>query len=358
MFLHKTSQILHILDRGLWQNAMAEIENVSWPSAGTAQNFLRARLQFFPAGEEQNRIQVALHGAAKFQAAPAFVQRNAPVEPNHLGSGFFHRRKKSGAIRTEINDWRSAALQALHQMGNMREHIATVIVHAQTADPTIEDLNHVRTGAHLLSSVFGDYADQLSHQLIPVRGRVVHHLLGMDIVPRSAAFDHVAGKREWRTAESNHWQAIAKVLGHQSYRFTDISQLGCTISAQMRDVLFGPNRLLDDRTFPRAEVKREFHDLEWQKEIGEDDSCIHPQCFGSADRYCGRQRGILADLQQRMLFADSAVFGHVASCLTHEPHRRTLSRHRFAGSHENGIRRGHELLNVAFSRVSMRSTAS
>src|SRR5260370_431941 len=116
----------------------------------------------------------------------------------------------------------------------------------------------------------------------------------------------------------------------------------------MRDVLFGSNRLLDDRTLTGAEVKREFHDLEWQKEIGEDDRCIHPQCFRSADGYFGRQRGILADLQQRMLLADSAVFSHVASCLTHEPHRRTLYRHSFAGSHEDGIRRGHELLNVAF----------
>src|SRR5260370_3771319 len=124
MFLYKASQILHVLDRRLWQNAMAEIENVSRPSAGTPQNFLRARLQFLPAGEEQNRIQIALHGAAKFQAAPAFVKRNAPVEPNHFRSGFFHRRKKSGAIRTEINDWRSAALQAFHQIGNMRDHIA------------------------------------------------------------------------------------------------------------------------------------------------------------------------------------------------------------------------------------------
>src|SRR6202011_4339906 len=131
MFLYKASQTLHVLDRRLRQNAMAEIENVSRPSAGTPQNFVRARLQFFPAGEEQNRIQIALHGAAKFQAAPAIVKRNAPVEPNHLRSGFLHRRKKRGAIRTEINDWRSAALQALHQIGNRRENIATEIVHAQ-----------------------------------------------------------------------------------------------------------------------------------------------------------------------------------------------------------------------------------
>src|ERR1700680_737684 len=145
MFLYKASQILHVLDRRLWQNAMAEIENVSRPSAGTPQNLLRARLQFAPAGEEQNRIQIALHGTPKFQAAPAFIKRNAPVEPNHLRSGFFHRGKKSGAIRTEINDWRSAALQALHQIGNMREHVETVLVHAQADDAAIEDLHHVRT---------------------------------------------------------------------------------------------------------------------------------------------------------------------------------------------------------------------
>src|SRR5260370_32753668 len=99
IFLHKASQILHVLDRRLRQNAMTEIENVSRPAPGAPQNSLGARLQFCPAGEEQNRIQIALHGAAKFQAAPALVKQNAPVEPDHFRSGFFHGRKKSGGIR-------------------------------------------------------------------------------------------------------------------------------------------------------------------------------------------------------------------------------------------------------------------
>jgi len=45
------------------------------------QNIFGARLQFLPICEQQNRIEIALHGAFGTEAPPAIVERNAQSSP-------------------------------------------------------------------------------------------------------------------------------------------------------------------------------------------------------------------------------------------------------------------------------------
>ena len=65
----------------------------------------------FQSANKQDGIEIALHGAAMFQVAPAYVQRNAPVEADDFGSGFIHRGQERGAVGAEINDGRAGFLQ-------------------------------------------------------------------------------------------------------------------------------------------------------------------------------------------------------------------------------------------------------
>ena len=157
------------------------------------------------------------------EAAPAVVQRNPPVEADHLGSRFFHRRQERGAVGTEINDRHVALLQSLHQVGDVRQHIPPIVFHAQTADPAVKNLDRISSCTNLRRRVLCRHRHQFAHQLIPLRRRVVHHLLGMNVVARAAAFDHVAGQREGRSTESDDWQPVAKVLRHQAHGFGHIS---------------------------------------------------------------------------------------------------------------------------------------
>src|SRR5258707_2386187 len=147
MFLHKTSQVLHILDGCFRQDAMAKVEDVAGPLTRTAQDIFRARLQFLPAGKEQHRIQVALHPTSMLQAAPALVQRDAPVETDYFGSRLFHRGQKSRAIGSEINDRHACLLQSLHHAGDMRQYVPAVIFDAQAPPPTVKKLDYISPGA-------------------------------------------------------------------------------------------------------------------------------------------------------------------------------------------------------------------
>ena len=189
---------------------MAEIEDVAGASGGELQNVFGAGLQFFPVGEKQDGIQIALHGAAMFEIAPALIERDAPVEADDFGSGFIHRGKQRGAVGAKINDWRAGLLQALDQGGDVRQNVAAVVFHAEAADPTVENLDDIGAGAHLGGGVLGGDVDQLAHQRIPVGRRVVHHFLGVEIVAGAAAFDHVAGESEGRSAEADDGKSVRR----------------------------------------------------------------------------------------------------------------------------------------------------
>ena len=144
--------------------------------------------------------------------------------------------------------------------------------------------------------------------------------------------------------------AVAEMLCDQAHRLGNIAQFGGAVGAQVRDVFLAAHRLLDHRSFAGGKMKRQAHHFERQQEVGEDDGGVDAEDFGSGDGDLGGQRGLLADFEQRMLLADRAIFGHVASGLAHEPDGRAVDGLGLAGANEAGIRGRHEFLNVAFFR--------
>ena len=282
------------------------------------------------------------------EASPTFVERDAPVESDHVRSGLFHRGKKRGAVGAEVNDRHSGLLQLLHHAGDVGQNVAAIVFHAEASDPAIENLDDVGPGADLISGIGGGHDDQFAHQRVPVVGRVVHHFFGVDVVARASAFDHVAGEGEGSATEADHRQLVAEMLCDQGNSFGDISEFGGAVGAQVRDVFLAADGLLDDWTFSGGEMEGQAHDFERQQEVGEDDGGVDAEEFGGGNGDLGGKRGLLADFEKRMLLADRAIFGHIASGLAHEPDGRAVDGLRFAGAHEAGIWSRHELMNVAF----------
>ena len=90
-FAHQFAKCLNVLHRRLRQDPMSKIKNMPGSSASLTQNILGARLEFLPLREQQHRIKIPLHRAAVAQAFPPLIQRNAPVEANHLRARFGHK---------------------------------------------------------------------------------------------------------------------------------------------------------------------------------------------------------------------------------------------------------------------------
>ena len=276
------------------------------------------------------------------EIAPALVERDAPVEADDFGSGFVHRRKQRSAVGAEINNGRAGFLQALHENGDVRQDVAAIVFHAEAADPAIENLDDIGAGSHLGSGVLGGDIHQLAHQRIPVGGRVVHHLLGVEIVARAAAFDHVAGESEGRSAETDYGNFAREMFRYQAHGFGDVAEFGGAVGAELSHVFGGADGLLDDRAFSGGKMKGQAHDFEREQEVGEDDGGVDAEKFGGGDGDFGGEFGLLADFEQRMLLANGAILGHVASGLAHEPDGSVVDGLRLAGADEGRVRGRHD----------------
>jgi hypothetical protein len=97
-------------------------------------------------------------------------------------------------------------------------------------------------------------------------------------------------------------------------------------------------------------MKRQAHDFERKEEVGENDGGVNAEDLSGGDCDFRGECGLLTDFQQRMLLANGAVLGHVASGLAHEPDGSAVARLGFAGANEDGIRGGHEPTTVALLR--------
>ena len=71
MVADKVAEGVYVVHRSFGKNAVAEIEDVAGPTGRLAQNIFGTLLQFFPIGEEQHWIKIALHGA--------FVSRSSSI---------------------------------------------------------------------------------------------------------------------------------------------------------------------------------------------------------------------------------------------------------------------------------------
>ena len=328
------------------QNAVAEIEDVPGPSVGQAQNVFGAPLQLRPRRKQQHGIEVALHGTGMSHGAPAFVEGNAPIQADDLRAGFRHRGQQGGAVGAEVDDGHvSFLLQSPDELRGGQQGVAAIIFHAQAADPTVEDLQHVGARAHLRRGVLHQHVRQLGDQLVPNLGRVVHQLLDFQIMPRPAALDHVAGQGKRRAAEADDRQLVSEVLDHQRNRIGDVSQFGGAIGAQKLHVFRGAEGLLDHRPFARGEMEWQAHDLQRQQQVGEDDGGVNLEELGGGDGDFGGQFRLLADFDQRMVLADVAVLLHVTARLAHEPYGSGFHRKPPTGAQEQGFGGRHKPLS-------------
>ena len=103
IFLHKLRQRLDVLHRRLRQNAMSQIKNMPRPSAGAPQNLL-PRSPLFPSSRQKAAPDPDFPAPLRTRLPSTRIQRNPPVQADHFGASFLHRRQKRGAVRAEIND--------------------------------------------------------------------------------------------------------------------------------------------------------------------------------------------------------------------------------------------------------------
>ncbi len=146
----------------------------------------------------------------------------------------------------------------------------------------------------------------------------------MDVVARAAAFDHVAGQGEGRTAKADDAEAVAEVRGNFLDGAGDVAKFVGAIGAQGCHVVGGAHGMMHDRAFAGLEFEGQAHGLERQQQVGKDDGRVDAELLGGGDGDLGREVGLLADFNQRVVLADVAVLLHVAAGLAQKPDGRAI----------------------------------
>ncbi len=319
---------------------MAEIEDVSGTSGGEGEHFADARLENIFRCEKGDGVEIALHGAAGTCSAPTLVEGNAPVESEDVGGGLAHRGEQRCRVDAEVDDGNAEGLDSLDQLGGGCEAVLAVVGDGESADPRVEDLDDVGAGFDLLLRVLDEDGDELFHEERPGGVTGVHHLLGLYIVARAAAFDHVAGEGERSSAEADDAETIAvgarrsKVGRDLFYRLGDVLKLFGAIGAERLNVLEGAHGSVDHGTFAGDKFEVEAHGGEGKKEVGEDDGGVDTEALGGGDGDLCGDLGLAAYVEQRVVLADGHVLRHIASGLAQKPDGRAVYGEAQAGSYK------------------------
>src|SRR5690348_11896239 len=85
--MHPLHHRLNGLHGGFGEDAVPEIEDVSSSSAGAGEDIPHLPLQLGPRREERCRIEVALNGVTWADPLPRHVQRDPPVDTDHVATG-------------------------------------------------------------------------------------------------------------------------------------------------------------------------------------------------------------------------------------------------------------------------------
>src|SRR5438132_1712223 len=109
--MHPLDDRLEGFHRRLREHAMPEIEDVPGAPAGAGEHVAHLPLELRPRRQKRYRIEVALNGAGSRgpDALPRDVERNAPVDADHITARPREIREQRGRVRPKVNNRPAAA---------------------------------------------------------------------------------------------------------------------------------------------------------------------------------------------------------------------------------------------------------
>ncbi len=219
-------------------------------------------------GPEQNgRVEVALHPAARAERLPAAVDGHPPVEADHVAAHRLHLAEQVRRPGPEVDRRHVDRLEHARRVG--RDELA-VVGDRERAGPGVEELDRIGAGLDARAHVERERVGELLHQRVPDLRLPVHARLRLHEVARRLALDQVAGDRERAAGEADH-----RLVGRSSSRTrrtassmngTDSSGLG---HDQALDVGERLDRLGDDRPDVLDQLHVDAHPEDGQHDVGE-----------------------------------------------------------------------------------------
>ena len=151
-------------------------------------------------------------------ASQPTVERDAPVEPDHVAARGGHLREQRGGAGAEVD---RRAVDGREDPRRVRLHELLVVGGRQRPDPGVEELDHVGARSHLGGDVRRERRRQLLHQRMPELRLGVHHPLHLEKLAARLPLDEVAGDGEGAAAEADHGLVGPQLAADERDRLED-----------------------------------------------------------------------------------------------------------------------------------------
>ena len=197
---------------GLRQDPVAEVEDVAVAPARALEHVERRGLEPVPRREQRGGIEVALH-APLADELPALVERDAPVEPDHVAVHLVEQRRGPGAEVDRrhvdrVEDARAVRRDELARSPPARARRPTSRRAGSRPRPRPPARARSARSSRRASSISACQASRLA----------VHERLHLREVAARLALDQVAGDGERRAAEADDRPIVVELAAHDADR--------------------------------------------------------------------------------------------------------------------------------------------
>jgi hypothetical protein len=154
---------------------VAQVEDVPLGGLALLERVLDLALDDVERGEDQRRVQVALHRLARADALHRLRQRHAPVDADDVRARLAHVVQQLAGADAEVD-----ARHVRHggqDAGAVRLDVRAVVRRGQRAHPRVEQLHGARPGVDLHPQEGQGDRGEPVEQLRPERGLAVHQRL-------------------------------------------------------------------------------------------------------------------------------------------------------------------------------------
>src|SRR5258708_29620402 len=208
-----------VIHRCLRQKAVAGVEYMASPRAGTLEQLMDAHTKLRDGSEQHSGVEVSLHRGPIADIHPGLIDVDAPIDTHDISARGVQFAEESGGAGSEVDHWNAGGADTFDESARVRRDEPDIIIGAQGAYPAIEHLDDSRSGCDLKDGECAQNVHELAHEPSPQRFVAIHHLLGAKEGAGRAALDHVAGHGEGRADESDHGNASGERFDHELDRF-------------------------------------------------------------------------------------------------------------------------------------------
>ena len=309
------------------------------PRAIALQNARDLRADACGAGEQRERIEIALQRHPVTDARAGLADVGGPVETQRVAAGIGHRLQLLAAVLGE-QDHRHVGqlrLQARDDAAHGRQRELPVAGDVEHAAPGVEHHQRIGTGGGLGFEVDGDAVGERVEQFGQQFGRVEAHLLDAREFLATLPLDHVGRKRPGRAGEADQRAARAQRRADGAHGVHNVAQLAFGIGhAERADGRCVAYRAVEHRPLALDEAQTEPHRVGDGEDVAEQDRRIETGI--AVERLQGDLAAQLRIAAQRheitRLRATGAVLGQVAAGLAHHPDWRAVHRLALEGAQE------------------------